>query len=158
MTDEEAIKTIVDPKVLNKMAIALLARREHAVQELRVKLLRRGACGKTLDDVLVALQDDGYLSDVRYAEMLVRSRFNKSNGPIRARQELKQFQVPNDIIQQAIEAFDGDWFESAKLLRLRRFSDANPDDFKAKAKQMRFLASRGFTSEQIDYALSADLE
>jgi len=155
VTDEEAIKTIVDPKVLNKMAIALLARREHAVQELRVKLLRRGACEQVLDELLNTLQKNGYLSDVRYAEMLVRSRFNKSNGPIRARQELKQFQVPSDIIQQAFDAFDGDWFESAKAARLRRFPDADLDDFKAKAKQMRFLASRGFTSEQIDYALSA---
>jgi SOS response regulatory protein OraA/RecX len=41
---------------------------------------------------------------------------------------------------------------------MKRFGFQAVDDTKQRAKQMRFLAGRGFDQEQIDYALSCSSE
>ena len=106
-----------------------------------------------VEQLLVELQELNYLSDQRYADMLVRSRFNRGHGPLRVRQELAHQQLDSTTQVLALESFEGDWFELASQAREKRFGDY-PKDFKERAKQMRFLAGRGFTSEQIEHALS----
>lgn len=142
-----------------KKAIDLLSRREHSREELAQKLrLKSSASDEILDallpELLDGLSDQGYLSDERYAEMVIRSRFAKGQGPIRIRLELKQKGIDAAIINSNFDEFDADWFELAATTQRKRFGE-RPLDLPARAKQMRFLASRGFSSEHIEYALSS---
>ena len=71
---------------------------------------------------------------------------------LRIRQELQLKGVENDWIAEALENAEVDWFALAKDVRARRFRQY-PQDQKEKAKQLRFLQSRGFNAEQSFAAL-----
>ncbi|WP_197469563.1 RecX family transcriptional regulator, partial [Oleiphilus sp. HI0125] len=56
-------------------------------------------------------------------------------------------------VMLAFERDDTDWFELAKHTRQRKFGDWDLGfDLKQKAKQQRYLYSRGFSSDQVNYA------
>ena len=142
---------------LKRKALDLLSRREHSNHELIEKLRRHApdAEQEVFDELVSELIDLGYLSESRYAEMLVRSRIAKGYGPSRVRQELQQKRVDGEVIGLSLEACEVDWFDLAKQVRERRFGLSEiGDDQKLRAKQQRFLYSRGFSSDQIQYAMS----
>ncbi len=142
---------------LKRKALDLLSRREHSNHEMIEKLRRHApdAEQEVFDELVSELIDLGYLSESRYAEMLVRSRIAKGYGPSRVRQELQQKRVDGEVIGLSLEACEVDWFDLAKQVRERRFGLSEiGDDQKLRAKQQRFLYSRGFSSDQIQYAMS----
>ena len=144
---------------LYQKGISLLARREHSRQEISGKLqplANKHDCEELIGTVIDQLVESGYLSDQRFAEMLVRSRYEKGQGPMKVRQELQMKGVDGDLIRDTLEQFEGDWFALAASVRSRRFSEQAPQDQKERARQMRFLGGRGFSGEQIKYALSSE--
>lgn len=139
-------------------ALGFLTRREHAVRELAFKLAQ-GRAGadfdkETIDQVVSDLADAGLQSDARYADMMVRHRFEQGHGPVKLRAELSRWRVdPTDA-----ESYNTlDWYEACKRVALKRFRGEPPADFKERAKRQRYLASRGFERDHIDHAL-ADAE
>lgn len=131
-------------------AIGLLARREHSRLELMNKL-RHKLFSEDVD--LASLCDDleasDYLSEERFAEMFVRARINRGQGEIKIRYELRQRGVHNSLVDSALLDVDIDWLVLAKAQREKRFGREDPEDFKQRGKQSRFLFSRGFSSEII---------
>lgn len=109
-----------------------------------------------VEDVLDALEREGYLSDERFAESFVNMRVRRGHGPIRIKNDMKQKQLASELISDAFEACEADWFELAREVRERKYGDELPTEFKEKARQMRFLQSRGFEMQHIQYALQAD--
>lgn len=96
------------------------------------------------------LETQGYLSDSRYCETYVRSKCNAGQGPIKIQQRLRQNSVDSVLINEEMAKFD--WYEQAKAVRAHKFGQSIPDDYQQRAKQMRFLQSRGFDSDQCRYA------
>ena len=137
----------VDEPAARATALNLLARREHSRAELRRKLMTRGCAETVAEAVLNSLEDAGYLSDERYAEVYVRTRAEKGYGPLRIRAELRERGVAESVIDDCLAAHHGAW--SAHLARVyaKRFKRAG--DFAERARQARFFQSRGFTLEQI---------
>lgn len=127
---------------LETRAVRLLARREHSRTELKRKLkkLDDGSLGSVLDQ----LEEKGYQSDSRYCEILVRSRINGGYGPLKIRFELKQKGVDDALIDQVLSDQAADWPTLARQQREKRFGEQIPDDRQEAAKQLRYLASRGF--------------
>ena len=143
---------------LKRRALELLSRRDHSVYELSEKLRRRATDvdQALLDQIMDQLIELGYLSEQRYVEMLIRSRSAKGHGPARVRQELQMQRVDGELVSLSMEACDVDWFELARQVRERRYGLDDPGgDQKLRAKQQRFLYSRGFSSEQIHYAMQS---
>lgn len=136
-------------------ALRYLSRREHSRWELGQKLRQNCRDQAVLDAVQQRVQDQGYQSDERYTMMVLRAQYARGSGPDKARQKLQQSRVASSLIQQCLGEFDGDWFELAAQVRAKRFGSHAPDDFQDRAKQMRFLAGRGFTREQIEFALES---
>ena len=132
-------------------AIRLLSRREHSCKELQQKLHARGFDAGLIDQVLAALQTENLLSDDRFAESYVRSKMHKGIGPVRLKQELRQHQVDDELIQRYIG--EQPWQQLATEVRQKRFGVVLPDSFDERAKQMRFLQYRGFNTEQINNAM-----
>jgi regulatory protein len=132
---------------LRDRAIRLLARREYARAELEQRLLARGAERSDVRAVLDALAAEGLLSDARYARsVLVRKSGNYSRR--RIVEELRAAGVSRDQVEAAIDEAPVD--DAAALLALwqRRFG-RTPSDDKEKARQVRFLQSRGFALSAI---------
>lgn len=137
-------------------ACRLLARREHSLRELRSKLGSKGFEADELDEALERLIDQGLQSDARYAAALLRSRMQRGQGPLRIRRELADNGLDSETIATLFETEEPDWWELAREVRVRKFAEAVPSDYKEKARQMRFLQYRGFDMEQIRYALGED--
>ncbi|MEA3243382.1 MAG: regulatory protein RecX [Pseudomonadota bacterium] len=136
-------------------ALRLLARREHSELELRHKLIGRSFADTIVDVVVVQLLDQGLLSDQRFAEVYARGRFERGYGPLRIRAELRERGVSGDLTEQNLAELSRSWVESASRQRSKRFGRQFPGDYRERAKQMRFLQQRGFTSDQIQTVFAA---
>jgi len=142
---------------LRGRGVQLLSQREHSRQELRRKLLQHlrklhsdeGAepadADQQVDDVLAWLQDKGYFSEQRFVESRVHVREGRY-GNLRIRQELAQHGVALDA-DTAAKLRDSE-LARAHEVWLRKFG-APAADAARRAKQMRFLSSRGFSPEVI---------
>lgn len=140
----------VMPKTLMARAVAYLARREHSRLELARKLSRYLAEGESteeIDRVLDRLQEKGFLSDQRYAHVRARVRSQKY-GNVRLAMELRAQGVDNDVISQTLENIEEPEIVRAQRLWDRRFGTVAAD-YKERARQIRFLASRGFSMNVI---------
>lgn len=137
-------------------AVRLLARREHSRAELARKLGERGAPGDLVDQVLDSLAARHLQSDERYAETLVSSRAGRGQGPVRIRRELAERGVAGPLIDAALGDTGQDWFALARDTRRRRFGGDPPAEWNERVRQSRFLEYRGFSSEQIRFALGGD--
>ncbi len=147
-----------DPVEARKKAMDYLARREHGRGELLDKLTRFGFNADVADDAVAQLVDDGLQSDSRFAEAFVRSRINQGKGPVKIRADLRERGLAGAAIDLALEDADEDWYALARDVRLKKFGADTPSEFRDKAKQMRFLQSRGFEPDQIQAAVSATFE
>lgn len=133
-------------------AMYWLARREHAQAEIRTKLTARDHAPEVIEATVEGLVADGLLSDARFAESFTAARARRGQGPVRIRAELRQRGVALELIAAQLDA-GHDWRQAAADVRQRRFGAEVPADFKEKARQMRFLEYRGFTTTQIRAAV-----
>ena len=135
-------------------AIRLLSRREHSSKELKRKLLEREFESHLIDNILISLQDDNLQSDDRFAECYVRSKIQKGVGPVRLRRDLREHEISDEMINCYLH--DQQWQQLAIKVRQKRFGNVLPESFEERAKQMRFLQYRGFSTEQINGAMKQD--
>ncbi len=130
-------------------AMSFLAAREHTRLELRQKLTRRFPMSSEL--ILTAVQqlaDEALQCDERFTEAFVGMRKRKGQGPIRILNELKQRGVEADYVPRYVDQQNPEWVSLAKSAALKKFGELG-DDIAFRARQMRFLQYRGFTTEQI---------
>lgn len=130
-------------------ALRLLARREHSEFELRHKLRGRNFTDTIVDIVVIQLLDQGLLSDQRFAEVYAQGRFERGYGPLRIQAELRERGVSGNLTEPILAGFSRFWVKSAGRQRNKRFGQQIPNEYRERARQMRFLQQRGFTSEQI---------
>ena len=136
---------------------ALLARRELAVAQAREKLLEWGYDPVVVEMVIADFTERQVLDDVRYTERYIASRSGRGQGPVRIRHELMGLGLSAALIEQAFA--DGpDFCTHCRELRQRKFGTKLPGAWAEKAKQMRFLQYRGFSSDHIKSALGPDPE
>lgn len=136
-------------------AIYLLSRRDHGRNELAGKLKIKGYPEEDIEQTVTYCDQLGYLNDQRFAEGLVRQHILKCHGALRIRQELKQKQLDSEVIDVALQQQDVDWFELAKSAAEKKFGLITSAEPKLRAKQIRFLQYRGFSFDQIQYALQS---
>lgn len=141
---------------LQVLAMNLLARREHSYKELRQKLIQKSGDQSLIpliDEALADLQARNLLHDGRFAEAVLGARIGQGKGPVLVAAELKEKGISQEIIDELISETDVFWSELVKDVRKKRFGPELPLDFKDRARQMRFLQSRGFTLNHIQAAL-----
>jgi regulatory protein len=130
------------PVSLKAQAVRLLARREYARADLEQRLLAKGAPRDEIAAVLDELAAQGLLSNDRYARALVAQKSGSySRRSIRG--ELKRKGVGGDAIDAALADATIEDDAALRALWQRRF-DAPPANDREKARQVRFLQSRGF--------------
>ena len=137
-------------------SLGLLASREHSAGELRSKLKKKYPEGEMhLDAVLERLQEVGLQNDERFAEMFVRYKANKGQGPAKIRHQLRAKSVDGAVISAALSDSEYDWSELAKAVSEKKFgaSVGEPLSPKERARRQRFLQGRGFGYEHFASAL-----
>jgi regulatory protein len=132
---------------LRDRAIRLLARREYARSELEQRLVARGGERSEVRAVLDALAADGLLSDARYAHAVVAQKTG-SHSRRSIVEELKAKGIAREDIDAAVAETELDDEAALRALWQRRFGQV-PADERAKARQVRFLQTRGFALSAI---------
>ncbi len=127
--------------------MSYLARREHSRTELRRKLAPHAESAEQLDRLLDELETKKLLSDERFVEVLKRSRGERF-GTARIKQELKAHQLGDALVRSAVDELRQTELARARAVWQRRFG-APATDAAERARQMRFLAQRGFSTEVI---------
>jgi regulatory protein len=134
-------------KSLLARALSYLARREHSRAELRRKLAPHAESPEQVDRLLDDLEAKKLLSEARFVEVLKRSRGERF-GAARIKQELKAHQVGEHLVRGAMDELRSTELARARAVWQRRFG-VPATDAAERARQMRFLAQRGFTTEVI---------
>ncbi len=142
---------------LRERALRLLARREHARAELARKLAPHAESAETLEALLDDLSERRLLSDVRYVEMRMNARRARF-GDARLAHELRCQGVAQELVEAALAAGESELSRARQVWR-RKFGarDGIPDAAE-RARQVRFLMSRGFSGETVRRVLRGDFE
>lgn len=138
-------------KSLRNRALEALARREHSRHELLRKLAPYAESPEELNAVLEDLQTRGWLSDARFATQMVNARQNRY-GNRKIAFELREKGVEESLICTALDGLSGSELERARAVWQKKFGQA-PCGAHDKARQIRFLQSRGFGWEVIGRVL-----
>ena len=147
----------LSPAQLRARALACLALREHSRAELHRKLLQalhRAAdraqqeppedADATVAALLDTLAEQGLLSEARYIDSRLRTRAPRLGARRLAAELALQGLRPEGDTWAQVQATEA---ERAQALLHRRFGDAPPPDPKERARRVRFLVARGFSTD-----------
>ena len=151
MTDNEV-------KIINNAITRLLASREHSRQELLNKLINKGFDANLCRQQIEKFSNENIQSDNRFTEVFVRSKAQKGFGESRIRMELREHDIDGAAVSEAIQELEIDWFELAVQVLNKKFGSQSVGDWKEQQKRQRFLQYRGFTGEQIKYAMANEAD
>jgi len=136
---------------LRERALRLLARREHSRAELRRKLAAHAESPEALEALLADLVERKLLSEARFAEGRARV-LSRKYGAAHIEYDLRARGVPEETAAAAAREARGTEFERALEIWRRKFG-AQAKDVRERARQARFLASRGFSAEVVSRVL-----
>ena len=136
-----------DQPSLKGRALRLLSGREYSRAELERKLQRFEEEPGTLALALDALEAKGFISEQRVVESVLNRRAAKL-GASRIKQELQAKGLDPQAISDAVAELRGTELARARAVWQKKFDQA-PQDAAERARQMRFLASRGFGGDTI---------
>ena len=136
---------------LKGRALRLLATREYSRAELERKLATHEETPGQLTLVLDELEAKDFISEARVLESVINRKASRF-GAARIKHELQQKGLEPEIMAEAISSLKATEVERAREVWRRKFegkSDGVKLDAAGRAKQMRFLAARGFGSDAI---------
>lgn len=156
------LEPITDATKLRSRALYWLGKRDYSVKDFKQKLDK--VC--EVDELKSALMEDlikrDWLSDERYMQGMVRQKLAAGLGLNRIKMELSQHGIKADSTVNYLEELEVDWFEQAKHTYEKKygfsrtaneFGKSREAVYKEKAKRFRFMQYRGFSPDQIKYAM-----
>ena len=143
------------PLSLKGRALRLLSAREYSRTELERKLCAHEQAPGQLAMALDELQAKGFLNEQRVVESVVYRRA-AGLGAARIRHELQQKGLAAGVVQDAVARLQASELQRARNVWQKKFGAATATGESApalntteRARQMRFLASRGFGADAI---------
>lgn len=137
---------------LKGRALRLLAAREHSRTELERKLAPHEETPGQLAQVLDDLQAKDFISETRVVESVINRRASRY-GAARVRHELQGKGLGAEVVADAMDRLKATELARAREVWRKKF-DAPALDAAGRAKQMRFLAARGFGGDVIRRVVS----
>ena len=144
------------PPTLRARALKALARREHTRQELQAKLQPFAENPDELEPLLDDLEKRGWLSEARFVEQLTTVR-RRRFGAARIVHELREKGVSETALAAAQSRLKDSEMDAARAVWKKKFGSL-PTTLEERAKQARFLASRGFSAEVVHAVLKKSCE
>jgi regulatory protein len=134
-------------------ALRYLAQREHSRVELARKLARTvvdsdtASASQQIQSALDELAAHGLLNEERAAASVLNIQ-GRSLGERRLKQNLQNKGFAPELVAQTLAQVRDTELDRARALWQRKYG-APPQDARARAKQMRFMLGRGFSSSVI---------
>ena len=132
---------------LKGRALRYLPGREHSRAELERKLKIHEETPGQLAQVLDELQAKDFISEARVVESVIHRRASRF-GAARIKYELLNKGLGAEAVAEAVNRLKGSELERAQVIWRKKFDGPAPDAA-GRAKQMRFLAARGFGGDVI---------
>ncbi len=161
ISQEEAQKLISDlEKKAWRQITEYLARAEHSEHQCRLFLGRKDYHKSIIDKCIKLCLDKGYLDDTRFAEILIRSFYERGKSQRGIIEKLYEQRIPPSIYEPLLRELEDPQL-SQKLLREQiqklLFTHRAQEPWKAKEKVFASLFRKGFSLEEIAKAWD-DLE
>lgn len=126
--------------------------------ELAVRLARDGGAPDAIAALLDEFETLGWLSDRRFAAAYIADH-RARDGAVKIAHALRQRGVADTLIDELLAHLDADAHDNevarARAVWQKKFAAA-PTSAAERAKHMRFLAGRGFSSQTIRRVLAGD--
>ncbi len=132
---------------LRDRALRLLARREHTRAELAQKLSRYAEERDDVDTLIDQLMRSELVSDQRFAEHFIAAK-KKRFGHLKIAYDLTAKGLDAESITRLTIGSREQELDAARDVWRKKFP-SSPTNASEKAKQMRFLQGRGFSSDTI---------
>jgi regulatory protein len=123
-------------KQIKNDCLRLLTRRDHSRKEI---------VSAVIDD----LAQQSWQDDTRYAESYARMRSHKGFGPIHIAYELKQQGIEAHTVDKVLQATSDNWLNLMEQVYNKKYPESLTIDSNERAKRVRFLLQRGFSSAMI---------
>jgi regulatory protein len=142
-------------------ALTLLEHRARSVDELRRKLVEKGAPRSEVEDVLTRLLDQNLLDDADFARQFARTKITGAGASrIRILQELRRKGVASEVAERALDDLGDaegiDPGESIHRVAAKKWKTLGKlDDFTRRRRLYAFLARRGYNPDEIRGAMDA---
>ncbi len=136
---------------LRARALKALARREHSRQELLAKLQPFAEDPDEIAPLLDDLEKRGWLSEARFVEHTTTVR-RRRFGAARILHELRGKGVSETALAAAQTQLKDSELDAARAVWKKKFGSL-PTTLEERAKQSRFLASRGLSAEVVHQVL-----
>jgi regulatory protein len=136
-----------DKPSIKGRALRLLSGREHSRAELERKLKSHEEAPGELALALDELTAKGFINEQRVLESVIHRRSGRL-GASRVRQELLAKGLDPSAVSEAVARLQSSELERARDIWRKKFGEP-ATDAAGRAKQMRFLAGRGFGGDTI---------
>jgi regulatory protein len=149
----DRLRALADIEAASRAAYRAVARRAHAVEDLRRRLLQRQHPPFAVDAALARLVADGLLDDARFAREVSVSRARRGRGPARIVHDLLSQGVARGVAEAAVrDALAAEDWDSG--VALREVAEKRAEQLRALPVQDRrrrllaFLRRRGFSGAE----------
>jgi regulatory protein len=120
--------------------------------EARRKLLDLGIYGQDLEEILLALIEEKFLDEERFARSFARGKFQiKGWGRIRITSELKQRQISPYCLRKAMEEIDPEAYlqklEQQLRTRAEQYNNGPSNPFEIRQRLAQYGIRKGFEPE-----------
>ena len=142
-----------ESKKARRCAIQYLAYRDRSRSEIFRYLKGKGFSANAVDETLIFLKDNDYISDPRFALQFGRFRIeNKELGKLRLEREFKDKGLENQIIHEVLSSLykEFDEQEIAMTCAKKKLESLSSNDIKKKRGRLaKFLERKGFVSSHV---------
>lgn len=128
----------------------ICSRQEKCSFDIRKKLRDWEISSDDQNQIIQTLIDENFLNEERYTNFYVRDKFKFNRwGRIKIAHHLKQKQIPEYIISDAIEQLDeSEYIQNLHdILEIKLKTTKEEDPYQLRAKLFRFVQGRGFESQ-----------
>ncbi|UOE94979.1 recombination regulator RecX [Alkalihalobacillus sp. LMS39] len=156
--DEDKLQQVLYEDQIRKaynMAIQYLSYRLRTVKELTGYLHKKEYEADIITNVVERIKQHGYVNDLEFAEMFVRTRMSTSDkGPIVIRQELLQKGVAEEWIEQSLQQYSFlDQVEKVlTIIRKKEKQTSKESKQQQKQKIFTYIIAKGFSRDSIETA------
>lgn len=144
-TSKESRETVVESDSAFQKILLLLNASDKPEKVLRERLIQSGFTQDAIDSAVSRAKDFGFIDDMRYAEVLIRSRLAQGKGSAGIERELSNCNIDIFLVEGWPHSFGVD--ESSELDRALDLLERKPPRSKnPRESAYRKLASKGYAS------------
>ncbi|MFY8019842.1 MAG: regulatory protein RecX [Bacteroidia bacterium] len=154
--DQEVRQKKYTPIQAKLKAESYCAYQERCQQEIRRKLSEWGVWGLDAEEIILHLINENFLNEERFAKAYAGGKFRTQHwGRVRIKRELKQREISEYCIKQAMKEIDeDDYMEVIKNEAEKKMAQSKLKlEWQKKQKVAQYLVSRGFETDLVWQAL-----